>query len=955
VRSSARLGVEGVALTGDLAGVCTGSRRHPVRVPELLDVSARIGTVGRVLAGRETERATIAALVEAARGGAGGALVVRGVAGSGKSTLLADALSAASELTVLRTSGVESESPLAFAALQRLLWPVRGSIDDLPGPQRASLRAAMGEGEGEGDRYLAFLGTLSLLADVAERCPVLAVVDDAHWLDDASAAALLFAARRLQTERVALLLAARDGDARRFDAGDLPTLELGGLSGGAAEALLAARGGEDVDPAVRDQLVTATAGNALALAELAEVLTGDQLAGRAPLPAQLPLTGGVERAFLDRCRRLTAAAQRFLLVAAADDTSRLTVVLDAAERLDSGGRAVDEALDEVEQAGLLRVDGDTLALHHPLVRSAVYRGATSAQRRTAHRALADVLAGDPDRRAWHLAAAADRPDEAVVDALDGVAGRAAARGGHEAAAAAWARAAELSTDAEARGRRLYCAASSAWQGAHPSQAAALAASAAADVTDPVLRARLLTLQGQIEWNTRSLDDGYDFVLRAAQAAAGADQALAQQLAMLAASLSAFGARSPRAFDPATLVAEPAPDAEARVRGAFHLLQGFRALAGPDHAAAAESFRRAFAVTDADPVEDHVLQPNLAIAAWLIDDDERSLRLHEHQLTAARRAGALNMVEHALTRGCYSQIAIGAWARAAAAAAEALPLTAGTGHAGLTALPTAELALVAALRGDDAADRHLTAVAEIRERHPVGITDGLVVDLTHWARGLRAAAQPAVALHHLEQIGGPGLRRMAALDRLETAVRAGRTDLARAWLAELEDFADGTGAPSAVAVVEHGRALLAADDDAGTHFRRALDAHAGSLRLPDRARTHLAFGEHLRRARRRVDAREHLRAALALFEDLGAAPWAERAAAELRASGETARRRDVSTATDLTAQERQVAALVRQGLSNRDVAAQLFVSPRTVDFHLRNTFAKLGVSSRAELTALPLDL
>jgi len=240
-------------------------------------------------------------------------------------------------------------------------------------------------------------------------------------------------------------------------------------------------------------------------------------------------------------------------------------------------------------------------------------------------------------------------------------------------------------------------------------------------------------------------------------------------------------------------------------------------------------------------------------------------------------------------------------------------------------------------------------------HPVGITDLLVVDLASWARGLRAAGQPATALHHLERISAPYVRRMAAVDRLETAVRTGRADLAGAWLAELEDFAAGTGRPAAIAVVEHGRALLADDGDAETHFTRALAAHAQSPRLPDRARTHLAYGEHLRRARRRVDAREHLRTALALFEDLGAVPWVERSAAELRASGETARRRDVSTATDLTAQERQVAGLVRQGLSNRDVAAQLFVSPRTVDFHLRNVFTKLQVSSRAELTALTLEL
>ena len=935
------------------ATVASLPRTHAGRTAGIgaLDLSAAIGTVRSVLAGRDPERATLAALLDAARTGTGGALVVRGVAGAGKSTLLADAVGAASGMRVLRTSGVESESPLAFAALQRLLWPLRAHLGALPQPQRAALGAALGEAEGDGERFLAFLGALSLLADAAEETPVLAVVDDAHWLDDASAAALLFIARRLQDEPVALLFAARDGDERRFDAPDLSTVVVGGVTGEDATALLAGRTGVPVDPAVRDELVAGTGGNPLALVELAGQLSGEQLAGRAPLPAPLPLTGGIERAFGERYRRLGEPAQRFLLVAAADDTARLTVVRDAAEHVDAG----DEALDEVERAGLLRVDGDRVSLYHPLVRSAAYRAATSAQRRSAHQALADVLAGDPDRRAWHLAAAADRPDEDVVAALDGVAERAAARGGHEAAAAAWARAAELSSGGSARGTRLYRAASSAWLGAHPSRASALATAAAAEVTEPLLRAQLLLLQAQIEWNTRSLDDGYDLVLQAAQAAAGADPALAQQLAMLAASLSAFGARSPREVDVAALVAAPADDAPPQVRAAFHLLHGFRALAGRAYATAAAELRSAFALTDGEPLADHVLQPNLAIAAWLIDDDARDLRLHQHQLTAARRAGALNMVDHALTRGFFPQLATGAWAAAAAAASEALSLTATTGQPGMTALPNAELALMAALRGDDAADRLLDEVATLREAHPVGITDGLVADLTHWARALRGAAQPATALHHLEQIAGPGLRRMAALDLFDAAVRADHPEPARAWLAELEQFAAGTGSPAATAVVEHGRALLADDGDAEAHFGRALAAHADSPRLPDRARTHLAFGEYLRRARRRVDARAHLRTALALFEDLGAPSWAERAAQELRASGETARRRDVTTATDLTAQERQVAAQVRLGLSNRDVAAQLFVSPRTVDFHLRNIFSKLGVTSRAELTALPLDL
>jgi DNA-binding CsgD family transcriptional regulator len=900
-------------------------------------------------AARDPERSAVADLLGAARRSSGGALVVRGVAGSGKSTLLADAVTSAADMQVLHTSGVESESPLAFAALQRLLWPLRRRVEQLPGPQANALRAAFGEAEGNGDRFLAYLATLSLLADAAETKPVLAVIDDAHWLDEASTAALQFAARRLTAEPVAMLFAARDGAEYSFDSLDLPELALGPVTGDAASAVLASQGVE-VEPAVRDQLVQATGGNVLALVELAAALTADQLCGRDPLPDPLPLTEGVERAFLDRTRRLGPAAQRLLLVVATDDSSRANVVLTAARRLDADA----EALDEIERAGLLRVVGDLVELRHPLVRSAVYRGATSSERRATHRAIAEALVavGDRERAAWHRAAAAEGPDPEVVNELEMVAAAGQSRGGHEAAAAAWSRAAELTTDVEARGRRLYLAASSAWLGAHPSRAAALATAASAVLTEPVLRAQLLTLQAQIEWNTHSLNDGYEFVLQAAQTAAGADEAMAQQLAMLAASLSAFGAESARPFDPTTLVAEPAAEAPARVQAAYHLLHGFRAVGRRDFAVAADFFRRAFALTDADPVDDHVLQPNLAIAAWLIDDDERSLRLHEQQLTAARRAGALSMAEHALTRGFFAQVATGEWAKAGAAAAEGLSLASGTGHVGLTALPTAELALLAALRGDDAADRHLADATQIRELTRVGITDGLVVDLVHWATALRAG-QSETAIYHLQQMQLPFVRRMAALDVLSIAARSGHTDVLRSWLTEMEDFAAATGVSSAVAVAAHGRALLD-ETDAEEHFTRALAAHASSPRVFDRARTELAFGEYLRRGRRRVDARSHLRSALAVFEEINAAGWAERAAQELRASGETARRRQAASADELTPQERQVAALVRQGLSNRDAAAQLFVSPRTVDFHLRNVFAKLGVTSRSGLAAMQLD-
>lgn len=912
-----------------------------------------------MLAGRTAERDRLVGLLADAAAGRGAALVLHGLPGAGKSALLEELVACAGALDpparVLRTAGIESESPLAFAALQRLLRPALPLCDRLPDPQSQALRGAFGETDVVGDRFVVFLATLSLLAELATEQPVLAVVDDAHWLDEASAAALQFVARRLDAERVALVFGARDGDVRQFDAGDLPGVLVEGLDDVGTAQLLSARAGVPVPAGVASRLREQTGGNPLALVEITDALGPDELTGAAPLPAVLPLTDGVEAAFLSRYRELSEPARTWLLLAAADDSGLEGIVTAAAASVGAEG---DDVVADVEASGLARIRNGHVYLRHPLVRSAVYGAATSGERRRAHRSLADALAagGDADRRAWHLAAAADRPDDGVVAALDAVAQRAAARAGHEAATAAWTRAAELTADGAERGRRLFQAAASAWYSGHPARAATLAGTAAAEDLEPRVRVRLLTLQGQIEWNTRSLDAGYDLVLQAAETSAPLNQRMAQQLAMLATSLAAFGARSPRHFDPVTLVPEPDAGAAVEQWTSYDLLHGFDALARRNYDVAAQRFTSAFARADAHGAgDDQVLQPNLAIAAWLIDDDERNTRMHEQQLTASRRAGALNMVEHALTRGFTAQIATGAWSKAAAAATEALSLTGGTGHPGLTALPLAELALIAALRGDPEADSRLDEVSAIIEAHPIGITEVLVIGFTQWARALRLADQPETALHHVERIALPALRRLATLDVVDAAFRANRPEVAAVWLAEMEHFAHGTRSPTATAIVEHGRALFAADGDAEAHFERSLAAHARSPRMPDRARTHLAYGEHLRRERRRVDARAQLRSALALFEDLGATPSAERAAQELRASGETARRRDVTTAEQLTAQETQVAGLVRQGLSNRDVAAALFVSPRTVDFHLRNVYRKLGLSSRSELIALPLDV
>jgi DNA-binding CsgD family transcriptional regulator len=905
-----------------------------------------------VLRGRGLEQATLGELFDRARAGHGSALLLRGQPGVGKSALLEDAVAAADDLMVLRTRGVESEAPLPFAALHRLLRPALDHLDGIPAPQADALRAAFGEStDNVGDRHLVFLATLNLLSEVAGEQAVVAVVDDAHWLDDASAAALLFAARRLEGEAVAMLFAVRDDETGAFVSRDLPVLTVAGVDAGAAEALIADQLGATVAPQVRAELLEVTAGNPLGLLELTRALSAEQLSGHARLPDRLPLTEGVERTFLDRYRRLPPPAQTVLLVAAADDSGRASTIARAAQSLGAGP----DAMDTAEESGLLIEEDGVLTLRHPLVRSAIYGAATSSKRRQAHRALADALAGTPqeDRRAWHLAASVDGPDEGVVAALDEAAERARRRGGHEAAAAAWTRAAELTLDRHPRARRLFAAAGSNLAAGHPSETDRLARAALVDATDPLLRADLIALQGQVEWNTGSLDEGYRLVCRAATAAAPHDPARARVLAMLAAALASFGARSADAPDPTTIAPPPAPDAPPEELVAGLLLDGFSAVRRNDWADATGALHRAWE-TPIRPDAPPMLHHNLAIATMHLGDDARAIRLHDLQLQHAREASAVNMIEHALTRGVVFRIATGSWTQAASYAQEAVLLDRNLGLDELVTFPLAELAVITALRGDRQAPAHLQELERALEQHPPrGTVTGLVAGLAHWAAARQLDITPATALHHLVQIDLPIARGLSALDRIETAIRADRRDLAHEWLDELGSFAEGTDMAWAWAAVYHCQAVLGGAD-VEENFRTALEWHARSSRLPARARTQLALGEFLRRNRRRTDARVPLRDALETFETLGASFWAERARQELRASGETARRGADLVATELTAQESQVAGLVRQGLSNKDVAGRLFISPRTVDFHLRNVFTKLGISSRTELAALALD-
>ncbi|MEP6641914.1 MAG: helix-turn-helix transcriptional regulator [Gaiellales bacterium] len=798
-----------------------------------------------------------------------------------------------------------------------------------------------------------FAATLSLLAEAAEEQPVVCLVDDAHWLDAASAEALMFVARRLHADRIALIFGARDDAVRRFDGLGLPELVVSGLDPDAASALLTRQAGVPVADAVRDELMIRTGGNPLALVELPEVLSGGQLTGQVRLPAQLPLTQGVERAFLDRCRRLPSDAQTLLLIAASDGSGRLSVIRQAAARLGAG----DAALDAAERSGLIRVLGGDLLLRHPLVRSAVYWAATTSQRQNAHRALAEVLtsAGDIDRRAWQASLAAIGPDPVVAGELDAVAERAAQRGGHEAASAASERAAELTGSSGPRAHRLFAAATSAWLAGDSSRARALADDARRDATEPVLRADIDRLRGRIEWNVGSLQTGQRIIMQAAREVAAADSVRALELAVLGTTLATFSAAPASTEDLDFHLPPPADSAPARLRCFATLLEGHQQLLRGQMRAGAAALRRAVLMAESVPPDAELLR-NLGTGGVHLGDHEIIRRSYEQLLTLARDAGDLTTVALALARLPFAEVLAGRWSEATAAADEALVLARAIGQMPLTALPLGWQALLAALRGEAAAGPALAELENVRAGHPMGLLTVAIGDLAEWTKGVLAATAHDTdrALSHLARIAHPALARMAAVDRLDAAVLADRPDLAGTWIDELTAFADTAGAPWATAAAEHGRALLSDGETAQHHYQHALRVHAGARRPVDLARTRLAYGAFLRRNRRRVESRTHLRAALDVFEDLRADPWAERARHELRASGETARKRDVSTTGDLTPQERQTALLVTSGLSNRDIAARLFLSPRTVEYHLSNAYQKLGVSSRGELAQLTLN-
>src|SRR4051794_8874091 len=656
-------------------------------------------------------------LLQSARHGSAGCVVVRGDPGVGKSALLEEVVGLAGEVLVLRTQGLEVEAPLAFAALHRLLLPLARLRAELPGPQARALRVAFGEEEGPPvEPFLAAIATLSLLTAAAEESLVVCLVDDAHWLDPATVAALLFCARRIEADRILMAFTARDGAGRPFRPEGLEEIVLSGLGPDAARSLLEDRLGGAAGSDVVDRLVADTGGNPLALLELPTELTPAQLQGSDPLPAQLHLTDRVERAFLDRCRSLPPQVQGWLLVAVADDTGELVVVRRAA----AGLGAADDALEGALGSGLLVADAATVRVRHPLVRSAVYQAASEAERRRVHLALADALAGrgDPDRETWHRAAATQGPDQEVVDSLAGVGARAERGGGHAAALAAYERAAGLAMSPTQRTALTFAAARNAWACGQVSRSRELLSVARGATSDPLLLADIARLRGRIEVNVGSAVDAHRIFAEAAADVSTVDAERGLEMAVAAALLHSYGAGSGAGSAGIDVLMAPSDDDVPRTACLKQLLAAMSRAATSDWPRAVAALDSAVQIGDA--VTDPDVLANLANAALQLGDDAAQQHYYTSCLSRAREAGAVMAVVYALHRLCFGPLVAGDWAAVRSSAEEALALGRGIGPRALSAPAMAWLTLLAALQRRGEYDELLHRLEDVTAAASLGI-------------------------------------------------------------------------------------------------------------------------------------------------------------------------------------------------------------------------------------------
>ena len=898
------------------------------------------------LRGRTSECALLDDLVSAIRRGESRSVVLRGEAGIGKTALLEYLVTSASDLRVVRAVGVESEMELAFASLHQLCAPLLDRIEELPAPQRRALETVFGLSDGAApDRFLVGLAVLSLFAAEAEQRPLLCVVDDAQWLDRASALTLAFVARRLLAERVGLVFAAREPG---LELQHLAGLDVRGLRNGDARALLRSTLRFKLDERVLDRIIAEVRGNPLALLELPRGLTATQLAGGFGLPEAQATSGRIQESFIRRVSAVSDDARRLLLLAAAEPIGDPLLLLRASEQLGIAVSAVDAETD-----GLLAL-GQRVTFRHPLVRSAVYRTATREQRREVHLALAEATdrSVDPDRRAWHLATAAVGPNEPVAAALERSASRAQARGGLAAAAAFLHRSVVLSGDPKQRVRRSLAAAQASLHAGIFEGALELLALAEASTPDELLMAHVELLRGQIAFASSMGTTAPLLLLKAAKRLERLDPELARETYLDAWGAALFAGRlaSAGSLVEVSRAATSAPRPTRPLRPSDLLLDGLTTLVTQGRAAAAPLLRRATATfaDEASPGQENfrwgwmtTTPPNVL---W---DEDSWHAISARNLKKARDAGALARLPIDLADWAIFVTSCGDFGAAAVAIAELEAITTATGT---HMAPYAQL-LLAAFRGQ----RDALPLIESTIRDAGTSGQGLSVQWAEWASAIlfnglgrydRALASAQRAAEETPQLQ---FSPWALAELIEAAVRTGKLDVAAGALEQVMAATAPSSTEWSRGTQARCRALLSKGESAERLHREAIERLARTRRRPELARAHLLYGEWLRRENRRVDARVQLRAAHDQFESIGMEAFAERARGELLATGEKVRERTVATRDVLTAQERLIAGLAREGLSNPDIGVRLFLSPRTVEWHLRNAFMKLGIHSRRELT------
>jgi DNA-binding CsgD family transcriptional regulator len=899
------------------------------------------------LLGRDSECALLDGLIRDIRRGKSRCLVLRGEAGIGKTALLEYLIAAAPDLMVVRAVGVESEMELAYASLHQLCGPLLHRLESLPGPQRQALEIVFGLSAGAApDRFLVALAVLSLLSEVSEERPVLCVVDDAQWLDQTSALTLSFVARRLLAERVGLVFAAREpGDQLR----GLPEVEVGGLRNDDARALLGSAVRFGLDEQVRDRIVAETGGSPLALLELPRSLSDTELAGFGTA-AVSALPSRLEESFGRRIAALPEPTRRLLLIAAADPLGEPILVWRAAGLQGISAEAAAPAF----EAGLCEF-GTRVRFRHPLVRAAAYSAGPPDERRRAHAAIAEVTdtEADPDRRAWHRAHACAGPDDAVADELERSAVRARARGGQTAAAAFLERSAELTLDPARRAERALAAAEANYLAGSGEDALRLAGVAELGLRNEFHRVRVDVLRGRVATIQRRVSDAPPLLLRAARRLERFDRHVARDTyrdAFISAFLAGSLAGDAGLPEVAATIRSAAPAEPPSVTD--ELLDAAALLVDAGYTAGAARVQRALAAFRGAALSRDEEVQWLFLACQMAQDvyDEQTWdALSARTLELVRQTGLLAALPMAAAVRNTRDLYVGDLTAAAVYVAEQDRLLEAIGGEG----SPASRALLAAWRGRE---REVAQLDEAMTRYAVPRGYGIGLDALHWAKAVLgnglgrydealAAAQPGAAYPPAMTVYGRMLGEL-----VEAAARCGRPEAAADALGRLAEMARACGTDWILGVEARARALVADPGDADELYRLAIERLGRTAVRTELARAHLLYGEWLRRQGRRVDARTQLRAAYEEFTSIGMEAFAERARTELAATGEKVRKRTVEAYYDLTAQERQIAELARDGFSNPEIGARLFLSRRTVQYHLGKVFGKLGIRSRNELAS-----